>query len=437
MIRRLDPRGITARFALTIIVALVLAQGAMTVFFFLDRAHFVRGHRVPDRVAVLARIVENTPAAERPQLVAGLAKRELSVAWPTALPAAAGDGTPPAEIIVESVRDELGDPTRPVTVRSLPGPPGEEARLQTDIALADGSGLTIETPPPPPPGFLEGWLATWVLLITVISIGLSLVAAGRLTAPLARFAAAAERLGTEGTAERLPETGPTELRVATRAFNRMQERLARFVEDRTRMLAAISHDLRTPLTRMRLRTELVDDPMQQAKFLADIAEMESMIGATLAFAREEARGEPAGPIDLVTLLGEIAEENREAGRKVSFTGPQSCSILGRRLALRRAIGNLVDNAVTYGGTARIRLAPGEGEVWVEIEDDGPGIPHEAREQVFAPFQRLDPSRSRDTGGVGLGLAVARNVVRAHGGDIELDDAPGGGLLARVTLPAGA
>ena len=412
-----------------------MAQGAMTAFFFLDRAHSVRGHRLPDRVAALARIVESTQAAERPQLVAGLAKRDLSIAWPTAVPSPAGDGPGPAEIFVESVRDELGDPARPVAVRFLTNTAGQPPRLQIDVALADGSGLTIETPPAPPPGFVESWLVTWVLLITVIAVGLSLVAAGRLTAPLARFAAAAERLGTEGTAERLPETGPTELRVATRAFNRMQERLARFVEDRTRMLAAISHDLRTPLTRMRLRTELVEDPMQQAKFLADIAEMESMIGATLAFARDDARGEPAGPIDLATLLGEIADENCEAGRNVSFAGPRNCGILGRRLALRRAIGNLVDNAVTYGGTARIRLAPGEGEMRVEIEDDGPGIPREARDKVFAPFQRLDPSRNRDTGGVGLGLAVARTVVRSHGGDIELDDAEGGGLLARVTLPA--
>jgi signal transduction histidine kinase len=437
MIRVLDPSGITARFALTIIVALVLAQGAMSVFFFLDRAHAMRGHRLPDRVAALARIVDSTPAAERPQLVAGLAKRDLAARWPAAAPSGTGEVRPPADIFVEAVRSELGDPMRPVSVRFRPGPAGSPPRLQIDVALADGSGLAIEAPAPPPPGFVERWLATWILLIAVIAIGLSLVAARRLTAPLARFAAAAERLGTEGTAERLPETGPTELRVATRAFNRMQERLARFVEDRTRMLAAISHDLRTPLTRMRLRAELVEDPVQQAKMLADIAEMESMIGATLAFARDDARREPAGPIDLAALLGEIAEENREAGRQVSFAGPPSCRILGRRLALRRAVGNLVDNAVTYGGTARIRLLPGDGEVHVEIEDDGPGIPRESRETVFAPFQRLDPSRSRDTGGVGLGLAVARNVVRAHGGDIELDEAPGGGLLARVILPAAA
>jgi signal transduction histidine kinase len=437
MIRQLDPRGITARFALTIVLALVLAQGAMAAFFLIDRTTRARDHRLPERVAALARVIDATPPAERPRLLASLRNRDLAGRWPSEPPRDGEETSPPAELFVEAVRGELGDSSRPVAVQRLPEAIGRPRRLQVAIGLADGSALTIEATAPPPPGFVERWLVTWILLIAAIAVALSLLAARRLTAPLARFAAAAERLGTEGTAERLPETGPTELRAATRAFNRMQERLARFVEDRTRMLAAISHDLRTPLTRMRLRAELVEDPVQQAKMLADIAEMESMIGATLAFARDDPRREPAAPLDLAALLGEIAEENREAGRAVSFAGPARCPFLGRRLALRRAIGNLVDNAIAYGGAARLRLLSGAGEVHIEIEDDGPGIPREAREKVFAPFQRLDPSRNRATGGVGLGLAVARNVVRAHGGDIELDDAPGGGLLARVTLPAAA
>jgi signal transduction histidine kinase len=438
MIRRLDPRGLTARFALTIVLALVLAQAAMSAFFFLDRAHAVRGQRLPDRIATLARVIDQAPAADRPRLLAGLAGHGLAARWPVAAPSDTEGGGPPGDIVLDAVRAELGDPMRPAAVRLVPGAaPDRPPRLHVEVALADGSGLAIEAPAPPPPGFVERWLVPWLVLIAVIAVAVSLVAARRLTAPLARFAAAAERLGTEGTAERLPETGPTELRAATRAFNRMQERLARFVEDRTRMLAAISHDLRTPLTRMRLRAELVEDPVQQAKMLNDIAEMEAMIGATLAFARDDPRREPAQEIDLSALLGEIAEENREAGRAVSFAGPPRCRFLGRRLALRRAIGNLVDNAVTYGGTARLRLRPGAGEVVIEVEDDGPGIPAEARERVFAPFQRLDPSRNRDTGGVGLGLAVARNVARAHGGDIVLADAPGGGLLARVVLPTAA
>ncbi|MFO1056394.1 MAG: ATP-binding protein [Dongiaceae bacterium] len=436
MIGRLDPRGLTARFALTIVLALVLAQAAMSAFFFLDRAHAVRGQRLPDRVATLARVIDNAPAADRPRLLAGLGSGGLAGHWPVPEPRdATVAGGPLANLFLDTIRAELGDPARPAVVRLAPGAAaGQRPTLHVEVALADGTWLVIRAPAPPPPGFFERWLVPWLVLIAVIAVAVALVAARRLTAPLARFAAAAERLGTEGTAERLPETGPTELRAATRAFNRMQERLSRFVEDRTRMLAAISHDLRTPLTRMRLRAELVEDPVQQAKMLNDIAEMEAMIGATLAFARDDPRREPAAEIDLAALLAEIAEENREAGRAVSFAGPARCPFPGRRLALRRALGNLVDNAVAYGETARIRLLPGRDEVTIEIEDDGPGIPAAARERVFAPFQRLDPSRNRDTGGVGLGLAVARNVARAHGGDIELADAPGGGLLARVILP---
>ncbi|NUB17460.1 HAMP domain-containing protein [Azospirillum brasilense] len=258
--------------------------------------------------------------------------------------------------------------------------------------------------------------------------------ARRMTAPIARFADAAERLGVDGEAPPLPEAGPQELRAATRAFNRMQARLARFVADRTQMLAAMSPDLRTPLTRLRLRAELVEDPEMQRKMLADLDEMAAMINATLAFARDDAKHEPRGPLDLADLLQSLCDDRVDAGHAAAYEGPAHATVDGRPVALRRAFANLMDNAIAYGGGFTVRLRPVDGELRVEIEDGGPGIPEAEFEKVFAPFYRLERSRSRDTGGVGLGLATARTVVRGHGGDIALSNRPEGGLRVTVTLP---
>ena len=215
----------------------------------------------------------------------------------------------------------------------------------------------------------------------------------------------------------------------------MQTRLHRFVEDRTQMLAAISHDLRTPLTRLRLRAEFVEDPEQQRKMLADLEEMEAMIASTLAFARDDARKEPRVPIDLAALLQSLVDDLGDAGNTVEYSGPEHKTIACRPVALRRAIGNLIDNALKYGGCARVALLDGreDGHVAIRIDDDGPGIPEGEQEKVFAPFYRLERSRSRDTGGTGLGLSVARTIARAHGGDVTLRNRPDGGLSALLLL----
>ena len=277
------------------------------------------------------------------------------------------------------------------------------------------------------PGF---WgFFTWALIIMGV-----FWAAHRMTRPLRKFAYAADRLGVDVNAPPLPEKGSRELRNATRAFNQMQERLKRFIDDRTQMFAAISHDLRTSLTRLRLRSEFIEDEEQKAKALADLDEMEQMLSETLAFARDDNKTEATTKFDLGQLLHSLGDDLSDMGHTATYEGPAHAIFKGRPVALRRAFANLANNAVSYGKEVDIALSAAPDEVVVEFRDRGPGIPEDHREKVFAPFFRLETSRNRETGGTGLGMSVARNIARQHGGDIELLDRDGGGLIVRMVLP---
>ena len=278
----------------------------------------------------------------------------------------------------------------------------------------------------------------WVWLIVtggVVWLVVSL-AARRVTAPILEFAAAAERLGMDVNAPPLPERGTKELRLAAQAFNQMQTRLQRLIHDRTFMLAAISHDLRTILTRLRLRTEFIADATQQQKAEADLAQMDAMLKSTLAFAKEDSTPEDRTQLDLVSLLQSICDECSDAGHLAQYRGPNRLSLLGQPIALRRAFTNLIENAVLYGQEVSVTVSQQDSEVTVAIADRGPGIPVPMQEKVFQPYFRLEPSRNRDTGGTGLGLAVARTVIQRHGGEITLSPREGGGLVAQVTIPIG-
>jgi signal transduction histidine kinase len=228
--------------------------------------------------------------------------------------------------------------------------------------------------------------------------------------------------------------GPSEVREAAEAFNEMQRRLRDLIAGRTQTLAAISHDLRTPITRLRLRLEFVGDAEQRAKFEADLEEMEKMIAAALALARDEAAVEARTRIDLSVLLAGLVADARALGQDAEYRGPARLDIAVAPISLKRAFANLIDNAVRYGRRAHVTLNAEAGQTRVDIEDDGPGIPESEQAKVFQPFYRLERSRSRDTGGTGLGLAVARTTVLAHGGTIALRNRAGGGLTVSVTLP---
>jgi signal transduction histidine kinase len=251
------------------------------------------------------------------------------------------------------------------------------------------------------------------------------------------LAVAAEALGRGQAPAPLDEVGPSDVRATVQAFNRMQARLRRFVDDRTRMLAAISHDLRTPITSLRLRAEFIDDEDTKARILVTLDEMQKMVEGTLAFAREEATSEPTRTVDLAALVESTVLDLADLGAEVTFADPGRIALACRPVALRRAVRNLIENAVRYGERCRVRLDADRDEVRIVLEDDGPGIPEDERERVFEPFVRLEASRSQATGGIGLGLAIARSIVRAHGGDIALANRPAGGLVVTVTLPPAA
>lgn len=300
--------------------------------------------------------------------------------------------------------------------------------------LADGSWLEFSVP-------IRNWgldpfkRNLVVIFLTLLSTFIvALIATRHLAKPLERFADGARRFGKDFRAPPLLVAGPHEIRQATLAFNAMQAQIRHFLDDRTQMLAAISHDLRAPLTRMRLRGEFIDDPQQQAKLFSDVDEMQIMVNSALDFFRDDARLEPATAFDLAQLLHTIIDECKDAGADVMFTGPTRFVYVGRPIGIKRALVNLIDNAIKYGLDPHVQLSSMRGWVEILIQDRGPGIGEEHQERVFAPFYRIEVSRNKNTGGVGLGLPAARATVLEHGGTISLNNRPCGGLEVRVALP---
>ena len=438
--KRLWPSSIAGRATLVLIggVLAVLWAGAMVWWLSVSRGDGPTGMRISfESIAGIAAMVDRLPPAMRPAALDAATSDDLQFGWATAQagPKLRGHGWEP-RWIERHLRRSLAARGLSMVEVGVPMDHDDRAGRSIDarVRLSDGSWFTIAVP-----DRLHGppRLIAFVGVIAVVALGLAglaIVISRRVTAPLGRFSAAAQRLGTDVDAPPMEETGPTEIREAAEAFNQMQRRIRRFVEDRTRMLAAVSHDLRTMLTRFRLRAEYIDDNEQRTKALADLAEMQAMLDATLSFARDDAAAEPRTSVDLSSVLQTLCDDLADAGQKVAYEGPQRVTIGCRPAALGRALANLIDNAVKYGGEADVAMSDSADEVVVRVADRGPGIPEADREKVFAPFYRLEASRSRDTGGTGLGLALARNIVRGHGGDITLEDRDGGGLVARVTLP---
>ena len=275
------------------------------------------------------------------------------------------------------------------------------------------------------------WTAAfWILLGLVI-----VWSARRIARPIRQFADAAERLGRDMNAPPLHIKGSKEIRRAAAAFNEMAERIRRLIDDRTLMLAAISHDLRTVLTRLRLRAEFIEDPEQREKAEHDIEEMQAMLTAGLAFARGETEVEPRETCDLAQMLEELCQYEREAGQQARYTGPASCAYRCGPSEMRRSFANLIRNAIAYGGSADVVLERDAEGVVITVADHGPGIPPEQLETVFQPFFRVEASRNRSTGGSGLGLSIARTIVLRHGGEIRLENRDEGGLQVIIDLPS--
>ncbi|MBP8072106.1 MAG: HAMP domain-containing protein [Brevundimonas sp.] len=306
------------------------------------------------------------------------------------------------------------------------------APFSASVRQPDGRWATVE----PPRGLLSPWQQRVLLALAISMLLLAPLVwwmARRLTRPIRVFADAAERLGADPEAEPLTPSGPSEVRTAIHAFNDMQASLRDHMRRRTQTVAAIAHDLRTPLTRLRFRAEQAPEAVRD-RMASDIEEMDALIAQAMAYVRGEATPERREIFDLDALAADCASGFSETGGAVLFDGGGALAVEADPAALRRALANLIANAVKYGGSARVKAFALDGRAVVTVEDDGPGLPGGELEAVFEPFHRAERSRSRETGGAGLGLTVARQAARAHGGDVTLSNRSGGGLVARLQLP---
>jgi signal transduction histidine kinase len=307
------------------------------------------------------------------------------------------------------------------------------APFKVAVRQDDGRWLTVQ---PKPTFRWSSWqgrvLLTLLLSILVIS-PLAWLFARRLSQPFAAFAEGAERLGRDPNAPPLDISGSGEVASAVAAFNGMQERLRRYVHDRTAMVGAIAHDMRTPLTRMRFRIEGAPEELK-GKLEQDIDQMEAMVAAALGFVHDTTAPAERTKLELASLVESVIDEAAETGADAAIESGERIVVEGDPLALKRMVANLVENAVKYGGAARGRVFAENGQAVIEIDDEGPGVRPSEMERVFDPFYRGEPSRSRETGGAGLGLAVVRSIARAHGGEATLKNRPDKGLTARVALP---
>lgn len=468
--RCLWPQRLTSQMIALLLVALVIAQAANFFIFTDERRAAIRSverTQILERTASLIDLIEHSPSDLHDRMVQAASSRKLYY-WlsdTSQIPQGMQQGDhewisrlqdllnkndvselrfmlPPQDGSWKRTIGEAPEGVQPSILRSkssgpsFPLPLSEfdapglliSARLQDGRWLNAGMGITPS-------------LGRWALptLISMVLAGGSICLivvfmVQRLTRPLQQLTEVAERVGRGESITPIPEEGPVDIQQTIRAFNRMYERLQRFVQDRTRMLAAISHDLRSPITSLRLQVELMKDQEARGKMLDTLDDMQRMTEATLAFARDEASTEVSRSVDLSALIDSLCQDLADMGMDVKFESAQKTPYTCRPISLKRAIRNLIENAVSYGGRVEIKLRQHDTEFQIVIQDSGPGIPEQDFERVFQPFVRLEESRNKETGGIGLGMAIARSIVRNHGGDISLANLPGGGLTVTIHLP---
>lgn len=462
---RLLPKSLFGQTLLVLVAGLVVSLLVGSWIYTMDREQAVRavgGLAAAQRITNLTKLVQDTPREGRERIVAGLSDQTFRISLSAQPPAIVpnDDEAAVAQAIKEFLIDQLSlrSERQPRVSASVPDNPvfngggpmmgrgpmmhgfggfggfGGFRDLQVAVPLPDGQWLSFSTALPESGSTFSRQFLLSMGIMTAVIFAVSFWAVRRVTAPLAAVSAAAERLGNDLNAPPMPETGTIETRQASHAFNTMQSRLRSLIDNRTRMLAAISHDLRTPLTLLRLRAEHVEDTQERDKMLASIAEMDSMIGETLQFARDEAKTELRRPTDIAALIQSIVDDMADAGMPVKMEPVEPIVYDCRPDSFKRALRNLLDNAVKYGKEASVAIQTTPKTIEIIIDDEGPGIPEEELSRVFDPFYRLEESRSRDTGGVGLGLAIAQSIVQAHRGDLVLSNRPNGGLRARIALP---
>jgi signal transduction histidine kinase len=461
------PRSLFGRLVVIITLGLLLAPALGSLTFLRERRDIVFDTAALHeawRVSDIVKVVEAAPPEQRQLLLAAIDGPDFHVAT-APIPFGAADSSDrdtAASSFGAVLRNQLGgdhvvrDAVDVPAHRPFPWLPrlwsrreatpvsasstahasvaGIPLRYVVDVQLRDGSWLTLTSSPrlQPPPAPGSGlWLDLALRLLVVIVI--ALFAVRLITRPLDVLSNAAVALGKNINQAPLVERGPIEIRRAARAFNEMQARIISYVRDRTRILAAVSHDLRTPITRMRLRMELSPPSPMQAKALADLREMQDMIDDTLAYVRGVECGAAQVEVDVVGLLTSLRADAEDAGHEVAISG-RCKPFLCNAGALRRCVDNLLKNAIAYGGEVSIDVLDEDDTLVIAVCDRGPGIPQAQIEQVFEPYYRLEGSRSRDRGGAGLGLSIARDIARAAGGEITLRNLVDGGLEAMIRLP---
>ena len=442
LLRKLLPADFRGQVGVILLLGLLLSQAMAAVLYMVllpEWQRVLRPELAVEKVAMLTQLLEAVTPAERPAFAHLWNDRDFRITY---LPRSRAMSAPPATSTSRadatlrlSIARRLDRTIDVVHVDSVPSL-GEPDAKRIVVRLREGDHLDIVSPVGLEVryGLLEELaIVTFVVLVTG---GLWAWLTWSVSSPLTRFAHAAERMGLDIHAPPMPEQGPEELRRAIRAFNEMQVRLQRFLDDRTRMLGAISHDLRTPLTRLRLRIETDRIAEEKPKMLSDIERMEAMLSSALAFIRglDEEMDAPDA-VDLDSLLQTACDMVSDLGGEVSYKGPARCRYRCRPHAMLRALTNVVSNAAKYGRSARVSLQPQPGAGYlIEVEDDGPGIPDSEKEKVFEAFYRSAAARDLDSEGMGLGLSIARSIILAHGGTIELRDHHPHGLTVRIVLP---
>ena len=440
------PSSLFARMALILLTGLLAAQSLSLWLSWGERATVVteaRGLHMADRIAEAVRMMEADRTPRHQRAVAQLQSDDLRV---TLIDESQVSPNAPRGQIQSTIAARLGSER---DIRS-PGGMGSgmgggmgagmgRRQLDTgtrsfDLRLSDGQWVRIAATLKPGAPALPSDFYVHLLVSLAIIVLVVMLVVRQATKPLQQLAQAADSLGQNLDAPPLPEAGSTEMRTAAQAFNRMRDKIRRLIDERSRALAAVSHDLRTPLTRLRLRSELIEDGRLRDQMAADLDAMAQMIDATLDYLRGLRESEPVRPIDIDALLDSLAEDSAALRREIGVEGKALSSYPGRLSALRRAIQNLIDNAFKYGHAPRIRIEDSPHVLRLIVEDDGPGIPPEALALVTEPYYRPDAARASDTGGVGLGLSIVKDVALLHGGELRLANRPQGGLEATLVLP---
>ncbi len=402
-----------------LVAAILVVVAVSTVFFFYVLGPGPMHHRDDAAAAEIALVLD---------LLNGGTGADVSPSAGVRSSPPEGFFDPEASRILTRAMEGLGHP-QAVTVyrQEMGGVSSASARLPDGRYLV----MPVQFLPPPPNNFTL-ILGGWLLLIALGTTGVVIVAVHRMTQPLEIIERAVADIGPDGHLPELEETGTTEVRAATVAINRLSARLKSSMESRMRIVAAAAHDLRTPLTRMRLRAEFLEEDREQ--WLADLSELDRIADSAIRLVREEVEGAGSEPVALHELVQEVAVELQETGLSAEVLRADPVTVLGQPIALKRAVRNLMVNAATHGRAGRFGVYAESGKGVLVIEDDGPGIPEALMARVFEPFFRVDPARQATIPGAGLGLAIAHEIITRHAGSLSLANRPGGGLLQRVELP---